>query len=395
MHLTRIEERMLDGEEGEARALAMKVIVKVGEALGAERLVEISHAHASGISYNNIGEPGLRLLRRLAEAGGRVKTYATVNPIGMDADAWMDMHVPRSFAEKQLEVLEALKAMGFKLTLTCTPYYIRKPRLGEHLAWGESSAVAYANSLLGARSNREGGPLTIMAALTGRTYYAGLHLDENRKPSLIVEAEAPKNSLEASLLGGYLGKTLKEGEIPYVRGIKQETPEYWLKEMCAAAGALGSLALCLIEGVSPEAGSPPSSEEKLSVDRVELERLKEEISSSDQPDLYFLGCPHASLSELIMLDRLVKGRVRVEFWVTLSRHEYDQASLKGIIRSLESKGIRVWRDTCPIVAPFKSLGYRVMATNSVKAAFYMPRIHGVRVVLMSVEEMARHAVQDV
>ena len=395
MHLTRLEERILEGEEGEVRARALRVVVRVGEALGATRLVEISHAHASGISYNNIGEPGLQLLRELAGSGGRVRVYSTVNPIGMDAENWAEMRVPRRFAEKQMEVLRALEKMGFSLTLTCTPYYIRRPGLGEHLAWGESSAVAYANSLLGARTNREGGPLAIMAALAGRTYYAGLHLEENRRPSILVEAEPPRSSLEAALLGGYLGRMLRGGEIPYVRGIPRNTAEHWLKEMCAAAGALGSLALCLIEGVSPEARQPPREAERISVSREDLLGLADELGSSEEPELYYLGCPHSSVEELELLYKLLRGRVKKEFWVTLSRHQYREAVSRGLVRRLEARGVRVWRDTCPVVAPFKHLGYRVIATNSVKAAFYMPRLHGVRVVLMDLEEMARRAVQGV
>ncbi|MDK2383609.1 MAG: aconitase X, partial [Candidatus Korarchaeota archaeon] len=269
----------------------------------------------------------------------------------------------------------------------------RRPRPGEHLAWGESSAVAYANSLLGARTNREGGPLTIMSALTGRTYYAGLHLEENRRPTVLVEAPAPSSGLEAGLLGGFLGRMLGGGEVPYVRGIPRGAPEHWLKGLCAAAGALGSLGLCLIEGVSPEASEPPGEAERLEVGRDDLRGLAEELGSSGDPELYYLGCPHASLAEVELLDSMLRGRVGAEFWVTLSRHQYAAARRLGIVESLEAKGVRVWRDTCPVVAPFRSLGYRVIATNSVKAAFYMPRIHGVEVVLMDLEEVARRAVQ--
>ncbi len=399
MYLTREEERILDGEEGEAESLALRVLVKVGEALGAERLVPVVHAHASGISYSNIGEPGLRFIERLARMGGKVRVYATVNPIGMDSEYWPSMGVDSGFAEKQLRVLRALRDMGFELALTCTPYYLRRPKLGEHLAWGESSAVAYANTVYGARTNREGGPLALMAALVGRTYLAGMHLDENRRPTLLVDASwaGVGSATEAGLLGGLLGELVGEG-VPYIVGVPRWR-EVWVKELCAAAGALGSLAMCLIEGVSPEAPkfrAELSGLERVQVEPRDLESVKEKLSGGGEPDLLYLGCPHASLEELRELARLLegRGRVRREFWVSVSRRVFLEALREGLVEKLRSHGIKVWKDTCPVVAPLRGAGFRTVGTNSVKTAFYMPRMHGIGALVMGLEEMVEYAFRE-
>ncbi len=396
MYLTREEEKILDGERGEAASLALRVVVKVGEALGAERLIPIVHAHVSGISYNNIGEPGLRLIERLAGMGAKASVYATVNPIGMDSDNWQAMGIDRGFAEKQLRALRALRTMGFELALTCTPYYLRRPRLGEHLAWGESSAVAYANTVYGAKTNREGGPLALMAAIVGRTYLAGMHLEENRRPSLLVDVSGAgiSDSTSAGLLGGLLGELAGEG-VPYISGVPSWR-EDWVKELCAAAGALGSLAMCLIEGVSPEAaryGRELPGLEKVEVGRAELLSVKERLSGGEEPDLLYLGCPHASLEELAMLAKLLEGRgkVRREFWVGVSRGIFLKALEHGLVEKLQNHGVKVWRDTCPVVAPLGGRGFKVVATNSVKAAFYLPRMHGVKAIVAGIEEMVEYA----
>ena len=131
------------------------------------------------------GRPDLQFLSEMAEGGGRVRVLTTLNPAGMDIENWPALGIPPEFAEKQLRVLEAFSRMGVTTTCTCTPYLTGNlPQFGEHLAWSESSAVCYANSIIGARTNREGGPSALAAALTGRTPEYGLHLAENRLPAI-------------------------------------------------------------------------------------------------------------------------------------------------------------------------------------------------------------------
>jgi len=179
--LTRLEERMLAGEYGYAAQKAMEILVALGKIYGAERMIEIRSAQISGVSYSNLGEEGLEFLLKLAE-DGCVRVPTTLNPCGMDLEEWREMGIPEDFAEKQLRVIEAYRRLGVEPTLTCTPYLAgNMPEFGDHVAWSESSAVIYINSVIGARTNREGGPSALAAAITGRTPLYGLHLDDARR----------------------------------------------------------------------------------------------------------------------------------------------------------------------------------------------------------------------
>lgn len=149
MELTREQERMLAGEHGEAKRRLMRLLVSLGEIYGAGRLVPIASAQVSGVSYKSIGDPGLELLEDLAAQGARVRVPTTLNPAGIDLEAWRELGIPEEFARKQMRIIEAFKQMGAQPTATCVPYLVgHRPRFGEHLAWAESSAVIFANSVL-------------------------------------------------------------------------------------------------------------------------------------------------------------------------------------------------------------------------------------------------------
>lgn len=389
MHLTREEERMLGGYYGEAVQLAMKLVVRVGEALGAEKLVPITHAHASGISYDNIGEPGLRFIKRLAEAGGRTRVYATYNPAGVSIGFDTPLNRDRELLAKQLELIKSLEAMGFRRSATCIPYWMRRPRRGEHLAWGESSAVAVANTLYGARSNREGGPLALAAALTGRTYYWGLHIDENRRPSVLVElGELPQGEPWSGLAGYIIGTRLGD-KVPYVSSTRK-LGEREVVSMCAAAAAGGSTAMCIVSRVSPEDRGPPKEpEEKLSITMKELLQAREELSTAalDEAELFFTGCPHHEPQILDRLEKLVEkhGAPRRPVWVAVPA---SSNLPRERLAKLAKKNIIVAPGTCLVVSRIHGIA-RVVATDSVKTAFYLPRRHGVRIALASLEEFIK------
>ena len=154
MYLTKEEEKMLNGEYGEATRKAMEILVALGDIFGADRLIEVSSVQVAGVSYDNIGDAGLEFLNELAK-DGKVKVTTTLNPAGMDIENWKSLGISEEFAEKQIQVIEAFKKLGIIPTCTCVPYLIGNlPRFGEHIAWSESSAVAFANSVIGARTNR-------------------------------------------------------------------------------------------------------------------------------------------------------------------------------------------------------------------------------------------------
>jgi len=381
---------MLDGEEGQAVADAMKLIVSVGEALGAERLVEVEHVHVSGISYNNIGDYGLEWIEKLYENGGRARVFSTFNPAGtcFCIDAPVNR---RHIVYKQAKIVKYLLRMGFQYTSTCIPYEARRPSPGEHLAWGESSAVAVANSLYAARTNREGGPLSLAAAITGRTYYWGLHIEENRKPTVHVQIGLEElGEVDAGLVGYIIGEKLG-GEIAYI-DFEKPLERRSAIELCAAAAASGSIAHCVIKNLSPEDSGPPSSVERIEVDYRDIETARAEIETGDlsEASVFFTGCPHLAPSEarrvfetaLKYSQKLKPGRREV--WIavpaSLTRDTYWQKLyMKGI-----RHGIRLLFGTCIVVADQNSIPKRI-ATDSVKTAFYLSR-RGVSVALASLEQ---------
>ena len=386
MYLTRLEEKMLNGELGEAVSIAMKAIVKVGEILGASRLVEITHSHISGISYLNIGDPGLEFIEYLSSKNARVRVFSTMNPSSIDEDKIHIFNISKEELAKQKKIVELLVKMGVKPTLTCTPYYIRKPKLGEHLAWGESSAVAYANIVFGARTNKEGGPLALFAAITGRTYYAGLHLEENRIPKVYIKVNTRiDNAVKAGLLGFYIGEVVR-GKIPYIDATIVYD-ESTLKAFSAAYATSTTTPHALLKGVSPEEKIYDKEfiEERIIVDEKELIETLNKLVDQDTNEsrkTLFIGCPHLGISEIhYIYDLASKGKIGIEgMIISTSRYVYEKA--KNIIAKLESLGAIVVKDTCPIVSRLKIKDYLI--TNSVKAAFYMKRLHKVKVMLRDV-----------
>jgi predicted aconitase len=251
--LTREEEAMLGGEEGPGAAKLLELLVALGEVFGAERLVPVESAHIAGVSYKNLGEAGLGWLEEQADRGARARIKATLNPAGMDMELWREMGVPEEFAEGQRRVLEAFERMRVDPTCTCTPYLAgHVPGFGSQIAWAESSAVCFSNSVIGARTNRESGPTTLASAVTGLAALYGYRLDENRKPGAVVEIEAEmKTIMDYSALGYITGKSLGT-TVPYFMGLGSPSLES-KKALGAACATSGGIALWHGEGVTPEA----------------------------------------------------------------------------------------------------------------------------------------------
>jgi len=366
---------MLDGEQGPAVAKSMELLVALGEVFEAERLVSVDSAHISGVSYKNLGEAGLEFLEEQARLGAKVKIRSTLNPAGMDLDIWGEMGVSESFALSQLRAIKAFESMGIEPTCTCTPYLVGHiPSLGTQISWSESSAVAYSNSVLGARTNRESGPTTIASAVTGLTTLYGYRLEENRRPGKIVEVKAElRNRLDYSALG-YLTGTLLGTTVPFFKGIKNPDIES-LKALGASCATSGGIALYHIEGVTPEAGDVSDSLmrlERITVDDFDLENVISRLTSGVEDPVFCLGCPHCSLKEIKEAVNIIKDKtVTRDLWIFTSRGVYDEADKRGYIDIIKEAGGRVFRDTCMVVAPLSEIGWNEVATNSLKCAHYM------------------------
>ncbi len=308
MHLTREQERMLNGEYGWAAAKALELIVKVGEVLGAEELVEIKHAHVSGVSYSNIGKYGLEFILDFYRRGGKARVYTTINPGCVDYSGLSSI-IDNVYRDAQSAIDEALIGMGFKPVFTCIPHYYRPPSPGEHLAWGESSAVIFANSIFGAYTNREGGPVALAASITGYTYKAGLHLVENRVGRVIVEVSATAREAPIGALGLWIGENVKA--TPILRGLERLGLEE-LKSLLASMAASGSHALAIIEGVTPTETYRVEVVDKVFVERGDLEDYLGDDIAQSETVLGYIGCPHLHPQELLHILRLVRkyGRVK-------------------------------------------------------------------------------------
>ncbi len=385
MYLTREEELALAGEYGYALQKAMEILVALGDIYGADRLIPIKSAQVAGVSYKNIGDAGVEFLRDFVEAGAKVSVYTTLNPAGIGDEAFM---------EKQREVLELYREMGIEVTSTCTPYYgANLPKFGDHIAWSESSAVIFANSIIGARTNREGGPSSLAAAIAGRTPNYGLHLEENRKATVLVEVEAEvKSFVDYASLGYHLGKSLGN-DVPYFKNLRPERAES-LKEMGAAMAATGSVALYHVEGETPEyRGAIGDNLEEITVEDSDLKAVREAFSDDwSEMDMILIGCPHASLPEVKEVAELLsmRGRpLRVPLFITASRAVKALSDALGYTETIERYNGKIVPDSCFVVSPIKGW-YRGIATNSGKSAFYF-RSFGFNVRLDDAENLINEA----
>jgi len=394
MRLTSEEKEMLSGEQGHATKKSMEILVALGEIYGAKRLVPVSSVQVSGVSYKNLGDAGIEFLRELAE-DGRARVKTTLNPAGMDLTNWKRQGIDPNFASKQLEIIDAFRRLGLEISCTCTPYLAgNEPGLGEHIAWGESSAVVYANSVLGARTNREGGPSALAASLTGRTPLYGYHLDENRVATMVVDVAAELSTPEDFAAMGYsIGKVVRNG-VPHFRGIRKAGVEE-SKELSAALASSGGVAMFHMAGVTPEATEPPKGAEVVSFAPHDLTEATAGLNDDGVPDFVSVGCPHCSLKELATIAGLLRGRkVTREFWICCSREVKRQSDAKGYSKPIERSGAKFACDTCMVVAPIETMGYRVVATNSAKAVHYM-RNNGLRVRFLTLERCVLEATRPV
>jgi predicted aconitase len=390
MRLTEEEKRILEGKEGSAAKKSMEILVALGEIYGAEKLIPVTSVQISGVSYANLGDAGLEFLAELAE-DGKVQVKTTLNPAGMDMENWRALGIDAGFAEKQIKVIEAFAKMGVATTCTCTPYLIgNKPNIGEHIAWGESSAVTYANSVLGAKTNREGGPSAIASALTGKTAEYGLHLDENRQAQFVSEVKAEIDSPMLFGALGYVVGKLAKGRIPLIKGINKATIED-LKSLSASIVTYGAASLFHIEGITPNKTVIP--EEEITVEQKEIDEAIADMNDADDVDFIFIGCPHCSMDELSKLTELLEGKkVEKELWIGVARPLKKLADEKGYSKMIEESGAKFACDTCHVVAPLKGR-FKALATNSAKGIYYGRGKNQFKTVFRSLEDCVKLAVE--
>jgi predicted aconitase len=398
---------MLDGRRGPAVQMAMSIVVQMGEVFGATRLMDITAAHIDSTIY--IGQAGLEFAERLADLGARVAVPTTLNVSGLDEHHWREWAVPPDWARNAHRQMVAYQGMGCVPTWTCAPYQTEmKPAFGQQIAWGESNAIVFANSVVGARTERYPDLLDVCCAITGRVPAVGLHLTQNRAGEVLMRlTDVPLPIQEDDsfypVLGHLMGKTAQD-RIPVVADLEASPTEDQLKALGAAAASSGTVALFHIVGVTPEAptleaafqGRQPSQSVRVTMDALRTARRELSTADGDQLDMVVLGSPHFSLAEFRQLAPLLIGRrvhPKVKFLVTSSRTMTLLARQAGHLAALEDFGGQVTVDTCILATPMLPPEVKTLMTNSAKYAYYAPGMLDTQVAFGTLVDCVRSAVE--
>ena len=392
LHLTADEEAMLGGRDGDGVALAMRVIVGQARISDAPRLVEITSAHVDSCLYH--GQVSLDFAHRLVDLGARVRVPTTLN-VGSTDLVHPELVRDHELAAAGRELMAAYVDLGCTPTFTCAPYQLpNRPALGEHVAWAESNAIVFANSVLGARTDRYGDFLDVCAAITGRAPYAGLQTPEARRGTVVFDCRplGEFSDLTYPLLGHHIGSVVG-AEIPVLLGIPADAAEDDLKALGAAAASAGGVALFHAVGVTPEA---PTSLDGLPVRVVDpdtLQRVRRELSTiASELDAVSIGTPHASYAECVRLSELVVGPpLKLPFYLSTARATRERLAENGVLQVLEAAGVTVVVDTCTYVTAILSPTWKYVMTNSGKWAHYAPGNINVSAVLGSLTECVASA----
>ena len=405
LNLTTEDRALLSGGDGEATALAMRILVSAAELLRARSLVQITSAHIDGCLYH--GDGGVEFAETLVAAGGQVAVPTTLNVGALDLLHPDSVRVDQSKTSMARRQMDAYVSMGAQPTFTCAPYQIgHEPGVGEQVAWGESNAIAFANSVLGARTERYGDFLDACCALTGRAPLYGLHIAKNREAKVVVDVTAVPGALKDQdvfypVLGTWLGLEIGR-EIPLIVGLPPTVTRDQLKALGASAASTGAVALFHVLEVTPEAPTldaviskdGPVRQIALKPDMVKraLGRLTT-ADAAEQIDAVAVGSPHFSITEFEALLKLIRGRCfAVPFYACTARATLRDLERRGDLHVLREAGVEIVADTCVVVTPILPEGGSVLMTNSGKFAHYGPSNTGYDVVYGSLEDCVESAV---
>ncbi|MCW0000066.1 aconitase X [Pararhizobium sp. YC-54] len=380
LDLSDTDRAMLGGEQGLAIQQAMRIICAMAAQQGANCLVDVTQGHIDGCIYAS--PANLVFAERMAEMGAQVRVPTTMNAISVDHANWRAQGVPSAFGDPAARLADAYVRMGCRPTFTCSPYLLASaPHAGEAIAWAESNAVIFANSVLGARTPKHPDFLDLCIALTGRAPLSGVYLTENRKARSIIDVELPDNIDDAFWpLIGYLAGRAAPDRIPLLRGLGSAQPSADdLKALCAAFGTTSAAPMLHVEGVTPEAGEGAmAGAERKTITRADMTEAWTRLNSGpEQVELVAIGSPHASLSECRALAAALAGRKRhtdVAVIVTAGHQVITEARDDGTLAKLEQGGVRVVPDLCwcSISEPVFPKSTRTLITNSGKYAHYGP-----------------------
>ncbi|HLZ68009.1 MAG TPA: aconitase X catalytic domain-containing protein [Aliidongia sp.] len=407
LELSRLDEAMLAGRDGPAAAMALRIVADTARMLGADRLIDIASAHIDGCLYH--GNSGTLFAERLRADGGRVRVPTTLNVGALDLVHPGRERLSADQAQMARRLMAAYAGLGCRESWTCAPYQAgHRPALGQDVAWGESNAVVFCNSVLGARTNRYGDFLDICAAITGRAPRAGLHLSQNRRAEILIDASGLKPTLVAEdafypVLGAWLGATVGD-RIAAIDGLPRGLAEDRLKALGAAAASTGAVGLFHVVGTTPEApdratafGDVPPHE-TIRLTPAMLEAARRRLSTGTLPadgriDAVAIGSPHLSEAEVdALLAGLAGRRVAIPFYACTGRHVLERIEGDGRRAALDAAGVTVIADTCIVVTPILTSSSGLLVTNSGKFAHYTPSTTGWDVLYGSLADCIESAV---
>jgi predicted aconitase len=381
MFLTRDEEKAIKGESGETIALAYRILLAIGEASDAEKLVPIEWAHVSGVNYNTIGDAGVRFLEEFSN-DARTSVKTTINPMGFDRRRIQDLPDER-FVLKQMAIVKSYERIGAVPSFTCIPYEIFDiPPKGTIVSFSESNAAVFSNSLLGLLTNKESALSALASSVIGKTPYSDLRMDSFRHPKIAIKPTFDLSSeLDYGLLGYFAGKVVSESCVAF-DGSNGNPGLIKSKALCAGIGTSGSCGMFTMS-------KNPTCKEVISCGKEEISTIKDELNTSEDGDIIAFGSPQLGMNELNLISQLIEHKKFTKRCMIFCPRSINiQATMSGITKKIEKAGGEFICDSCICLTPLitKENADSVI-TNSVKAAYYLNRSNKLTVALKDLEKI--------
>ena len=380
MYLTRDEEKSLNGENGETMTSAYKILLAIGMATGAEKLVPIKWAHISGVNYNTIGDAGVEFLEKFSR-GVKVAVKTTLNPMGFDRNK--PASLPEIFTDQQMRIVRSYERMGTTPSFTCIPYEIFDiPDRGSTVSFAESNAALYSNSLLGLLTNKESSLSALASSVTGKAPYSDLRIEEFRHPKVTVKPTVKLNTeVDYGLIGYFAGKAVNDTCIAF-DDMKEKTGIINMKSLSAAIGTSGICGMFTSE---------EKTNEVISYGREESNTIKDEINTAEDGDIIVLGSPQLGINEINFLSKLVGSkRFLKRCMIFCPRAVYNQAANTGLIDKIQKSGVELICDSCTCLTPLITRNdFDSVITNSIKGAYYLNHSNRIGVALKDMKSIVK------
>ena len=409
MDLTTQQEEMLNGKHGRGMVKAMEILMAYGQCYDAKRLIPITSVHIAG-NFSVLFEEGVEWLENLADEGAQVRVFTTKNPELYDPEQVDEMNIPDHYRKMQGRIHDAIKKMGITLTYSCQHYLVGNvPRFGDHIAWASSGSQVFANSVIGARSNRDGDHVALAAAITGVIPEWGLHIDKNRKADVLIDVASLDienyGPADFKALGWFLGKKVSAGTPAFVN-LPPDLHIEKIKGLLYTMTVTGAAGLIHLVGITPEAptvevafGGKVPDVPVIVPKQEDVDLAYTQISSavSDKVDFVLFGCPQCSIQEVQEIVQLLNGRKihpDTQLWVCTSRWVKTLCERMGILKTLSNSGVRLAADigaNSPHIY-LKEQGVQVIALNSARASYYTHNLSGLQTWFGSTEECILSAI---